>query len=386
MRILHTSDWHVGRTIRGRSRADEHRAVLAEIAKVAADEVVDLVVVAGDLFDTAAPTPEAEQIVYRALLDLAASGAHVVVIAGNHDHPRRLEAVRPLLHLTRVHAGAWLARPDDGGVIDLTTRSGEVARVALLPFLSQRTIVKADDVMALDADEHAASYAARCREIVAALTGSFGEDTVNLLVAHLTVVGGQLGGGERAAHTIFDYHVPAQIFPPTVHYVALGHLHRPQRVAGACPIWYSGSPLQLDFGEAPGEKVVLVVDAAPGTPAAARQVPLTEGRRLRTLRGTLERLAAWDDLDDDHLRIVLDEPPRPGLADEVRARFPNAVDVALAARERGPTADGGWSLTSLQRSPDELFADYLAERGADDGALRSLFHELLEEAHAPDPA
>lgn len=386
MKILHTSDWHVGRTIRGRSRAQEHRAVLAEIARVAADEAVDLVVVAGDLFDTAAPTPDAERIVYRALLDLAESGAHVVVIAGNHDHPRRLEAVRPLLHLTRVHTAARLARPDDGGVIDVTTGSGEVARVALLPFLSQRAIVQADEVMALDADEHAASYAARCREVVAALTSGFSEGTVNLLVAHLTVVGGQLGGGERAAHTIFDYHVPAQVFPATAHYVALGHLHRPQRLAGACPIWYSGSPLHLDFGEAPGEKVVLVVDASPGTPAATRRVPLTEGRRLRTLRGTLEQLTALDDLGDDHLRILLDEPPRPGLADEARARFPNAVDVALAESERGPAADGGWSLTSLQRSPDELFAAYLTERGADDRALRTLFHELLEEAHAPDPA
>ena len=88
MRILHTSDWHVGKTIRGRSRADEHIAVLAEIAAIASAEDVDLVLVTGDLFDTAAPTAESERIVYRALLDLAATDATVIVLGGNHDNDR----------------------------------------------------------------------------------------------------------------------------------------------------------------------------------------------------------------------------------------------------------------------------------------------------------
>src|SRR4029450_3977204 len=95
VRLLHTSDWHVGRAIRGRSRAAEHRAVLAEIAAVADRDEVDLVVVAGDLFDTAAPTPEAERIVYRALLDLAAGGRPVVVVAGNHDSDGPLGVAEP---------------------------------------------------------------------------------------------------------------------------------------------------------------------------------------------------------------------------------------------------------------------------------------------------
>src|SRR5213596_2801936 len=102
MKLLHTSDWHVGKLLRGRSRADEHREVLAEIAGIAAAEEVDAVLVAGDLFDTAAPSPESEEIVYRALLGLAATGATVVVVAGNHDNPRRLSAVAPLLELGRV--------------------------------------------------------------------------------------------------------------------------------------------------------------------------------------------------------------------------------------------------------------------------------------------
>ena len=248
MKILHTSDWHVGRTIRGRSRAVEHEAVLAEIVGIAAEHEVDLVLVAGDQFDAAAPSPEAERIVWQALIALASTGAHVVTIAGNHDHPGRLQAVAPLLARNRISTAAHLARPDEGGRIDVTVKSGETARIALLPFLSQRGIIGADELMGLDADEHSGRYDARARMILGQLCQGFSTDTVNLAMTHLMVAGGTLGGGERSAHTIFDYAVAATAFPSTAHYVALGHLHRPQKVPAAAPVYYSGSPLQLDFG------------------------------------------------------------------------------------------------------------------------------------------
>lgn len=359
--------------------------MLSEIAQLVRREEADLVLVAGDLFDSSAPAPEAERIVYQALLDLTATGAHVVVIAGNHDSPQRLSAVKPLLNLTTIHAGAHLARPAEGGVLSIRTRRGEVAQVALAPFLSQRAIVKADDLMRLDADAHAGRYAERVRQIVAALAAGFEIGTVNLIVAHLAVAGGALGGGERPAHTVFDYVVPPQVFPSNAHYVALGHLHRPQLVPGACPIWYCGSPLQLDFGEAPGDNCVLVVDAEPGVPARVRPVPLRSGRRLRTLKGSLAEVSARGDLDDAFLRVVLQEPPRTGLADEVRAALPNAVDVVVAAEVREDDQVSEWSLASMHRSPHELFDEYLRDRDVEDPAVGALFSELLEEAYAPDP-
>lgn len=388
MKLLHTSDWHVGRTIRGRSRAAEHRAVLAEIAHVAAEEQVDVIIVAGDQFDSGAPSAESEQIVYTALLDLVATGAHVVLLAGNHDNPRRWKAVKPLLDLTQVHLADKLMKPDEGGVIDVTVGSGEIARIALIPFLSQRSIVRADQLMALDADQNAGRYAARMGQIIAALTADFGPDTVNIITGHLTVAGGTptFGGGERMAHTIFDYIVPPQAFPTTAQYVALGHLHQPHQVPGPAPTWYCGSPLHLDFGEAErAHKAVLVVEVAPSTPATVRTVDLTTGRRLRTLRGTLDQVEAQrEQAGEDYLRVVLDEPLRVGLADEVRDRFPNAVDVTVAAAdERDPTRET-WDLESFQRSPTEVFAEYLAEQDITDERLTRLFGELLEDAHATD--
>jgi exonuclease SbcD len=390
MKVLHTSDWHVGRTIRGRSRADEHEAVLAEIAAVARDEAVDLVLVVGDVFDSAAPTAESERIAYAGLLQLAATGAEVVVVSGNHDNERRLQAVAPLLGLGKIVTRATFATAAEGGVVAGVTASGEPWRVATVPFLSQRWVVRAADLLQFDADQHNGQYAARVARIVEALTAGFDTDSVNMVAAHLLIAGGVLGGGERAAHTIFDYAVSASAFPTTAHYVALGHLHRSQAIAGPCPIRYSGSPLQLDFGETEDTKSVTLVSASPGRPAAVREIPLRAGRRLHTLRGSLAELEGLapsgppaDGPGDSWLRIVVRERPRLGLADEVRARFPNAVDVLVEdpsgsqMPRRG--ASGPVVPAATATSPHDLFSNYLAERGTQDDRLVALFDRLLDD-------
>jgi len=377
VKILHTADWHVGRTIRGLSRADEHRAVLAEIAQIAAERDVDLVAIAGDIFDSVAPGPEAEQIVYQALLKLA-DVAPVVLVAGNHDNPRRLQAVAPLLELGRVSVRATLARPDEGGVVRITTDGGETGRVALVPFVGQRSIVTADDLMELDPHEHGGRYAGRLAAILDRLAEGMSTDEVNIVVAHLMVAEGKLGGGERAAQTVFDYWVPTSAFDGALSYVALGHLHRPQRIPAAAPVWYAGSPLQIDFGEAADEKVVIVVDVAPGLPAEVVQIPLKAGRSLVQLRGTLEELEPLaGTLGDAYLKIVLDESARAGLADNVRELFPEAVDVVLASpdeRSNRPERE-----ERLGRAPHDLFAEYLQKANAQDERVVALFDELLGE-------
>ncbi len=387
MKLLHTSDWHVGRGIRGRSRADEHRAVLAEIAEIAADERVDLVIVAGDLFDTASPTPIAEQIVYQALRDLAATGAEVVVIAGNHDNPRRWQAIHRLLDGTNVHIVGDVRGPDDGGVL---TFDALATRVAVLPFVSRRGIVRSQHLMERRADEHEVRYAERVRQMVATLTAGFDDTMVNVFTTHLTVADGApvLGGGERAAH-IFDYLVSPAIFPPSCTYVALGHLHQPHELAAPAPTWYSGSPLHLDFGEVEREhKAVILVEAVPGLPATVRPVPLQEGRPLRTVRGRVADLEARrEELADAHVRLVVTDGARAGLADEVREAFPNVVDVRVE-REVDDDDDQAetWDLKDFHRSPTDLFAMYLDETDQHDQDVLALFDDLWEASLAPDQA
>lgn len=377
MRLLHTSDWHVGKAIRGHSRADEHRAVLAEIVGIAERESVDLVIVAGDLFETAAPSPEAEAIVYQAFLQLSQQ-APVVSIAGNHDNPRRLEAVAPLLQLGRVTMLTEAAAPDAGGVITMNTADGTPVNIALLPFVSQRAIVRADQLMNDPAYKLAQTYADRLAIVVKALTAGFSADAVNLIVAHAFVQGGEVGGGERAAHLVDEYAVPAVSFPPTASYVALGHLHRPQAVRGATAMHYCGSPLQLDFGEEQQTKQVNLVDVEPGLPAKVTPVPLASGRSLQTVKGSLAQLAGIaESVGDTWLRVRVNEPARAGLADEVRELLGDGVVDVVVEHERPRGADIRRRRDG--RTPTELFADYLNENDVVDERLQAGFNELLDE-------
>jgi exonuclease SbcD len=316
---------------------------------------------------------------------LAATGATVVVLAGNHDNDRRLQAVQPLLALGKVLVRPTFAGPDEA-VVEVPSRDGrETMLVAALPFLSQRWVVTADHLMRGEAASAAQTYEARYRQLLDWLTGAFRADTVNVIAAHTFVKGSDAAGSERAAHLVEAYGVSASAFPSSCHYVALGHLHRPQAVPGPCPIRYPGSPLQLDFGEAGEAKSAVVVDAAPGRPVTTTLVPLTSGRQLLEVAGTLAALAALaaDRPDDDaFLKVRVREKHRVGLADEVRALFPGAVDVVVEV-PGAPVTDRPGERRLDGRTPPELFGAYLADQGIDDGRLVALFDEILEEVTAP---
>jgi exonuclease SbcD len=376
MRILHTSDWHVGKLLRGRSRIEEHREVLAEIAGIAEREHVDLVLVVGDLFESSAPPPEATAVVFDALLGLRETGARVVVVGGNHDQQSELDAVAPVFERLGISVLGLPAGPERA-VVDL-----DGARVVMLPWVSQRWAVKTEQLMGTTAAGVAQYYAARVTRLIEWLCAGFSATDINLVAAHCMVQGGRLGGGEREAQLIDDYTVPAAAFPAAASYVALGHLHRAQQMPGPAPIWYSGSPIQVDFGESDDRKQVLLVDVPPDGSARVTPVALTNGRRLRTVAGTLDQLAAESTATDGAwLRVIVREQTRPGLADDVRALLPQAVDVRIAPDAREPRAAGVAPTISagLRLSPRDLFAAYLEHAGqARDPRVLALFDELLD--------
>jgi DNA repair protein SbcD/Mre11 len=383
MKILHTSDWHVGKVLKGQDRSDEHEAVLRSIVQIARDEDVDLVLVAGDLFETAAPSPKAQGLVMRALLALKEDHRQVVAIAGNHDNANLLDSVyRPVLGELGLHLLGTPKAPGSGGTLQLTTRAGEKATVAAMPFLSQRYAVRAAELLLHEQAEHALDYARRVAAIVATLTEQFGEDSVNIVMAHATLLGGRRGGGERDVQTSFEYEVPASIFPASAHYAALGHLHRQQEIPAPCPAFYSGSPLAVDFGEEANEPGALIVTAAPGVRADARNVPVVGGRRLRTLRGRLDQvIEEGERAGDAYLRVILAEQARAGLGDLVREKLANALEVQLddAHRPRPGSHGGQDGPSRAGRSPVQLFGDYLNEQNVADERVERMFAELLEE-------
>ena len=315
--------------------------MLREIVGIARAHEVDAVLVAGDLYDTAAPSADAQKLVNRTLLGLARDGVEVIAIAGNHDHAATIDAYRGFAKAAGITLVGTVRtaderrprrahRPVDGGA--------RHPRRAAVP-VHRATPCGPPSSCPAHPAEHTSAYDQHLRDILGKLTAGFRDDAVNLVMAHLTVLDGKMGGGERAAQSIFEYAVPAAIFPVEAHYVALGHLHRRQTMAASCPVHYSGAPLAVDFGEQENTPVVCVVEAAPGTPAAVTDVPIQAGRRLRTLRGTVAELSVLAEMvGDDFLRVWVREPARAGLREEVTALLPNALEVRIDPEFAAPVA------------------------------------------------
>ena len=391
MRFLHTGDWHVGKLLKGRSRHGEHAQVLEEILGVARRERVDALLVGGDVFEHGAPAPEAERLVWDALARCCAEGIAVVLIGGNHEQPRRLSALQALLDPLRVFVRPEPVGPAQGGVIELPSRDGrEVAQVAVLPFPAETKIAQASNLFD-PSEQWYQAYADRVARMLEILAAAFRPDRVNILLAHLMVSGGLVGGGERPAQLLDVYGIAPQRLPPGAQYIGLNHLHRPQRVPTAAWCEYSGSPLQLDFGEREQVKRVVLVEARPGRPVEVRSVPLASGRPLIEVRDTLDglrRRAA--ELGSAWLRVVVEVPaPTPGLVGAVRELLPDALDVRVEyplTAEPSPRAgaagtapaDGGVA----DVAPIELLRDYHrhARRSELPEAMAALFARLYQDA------
>jgi DNA repair protein SbcD/Mre11 len=387
VRILHTSDWHAGRFWFGKNRLGELASVLEDMIGLIERERVDLLLVTGDVFDNGAPVPEAERVVFGFLKRVGRAGTKTVVIAGNHDSPARLEAWGSLAELAEVRVVARPCSAARGGVLEIGSRQGETAVVAAVPFAATRQLVSAVD-LADDDTRSRQRYADGMRAVVDDVSSRFRPDAVNLLMAHTHLEGALFSGSERRVHVSEEWAALPQALPATAHYVALGHIHRPQRLEAApAPAFYAGSPLQLDFGEAGEEKTVMLVDARPRQPARWEAVPCRGGATLRRVRASLQELerdaealrgAGWL-----QLTVPLDSPD-PDLVSRLHRLLPNVVSVKLdRPRAGGEPAPG----PPRGASARELFEAYtLREHGAPaDEALLEAFAALHEAAAGEGP-
>lgn len=378
----------MGKGLLGASRDAEHRAVLTEIRDLAVDHEVDAVVVAGDLFDQANPSAGAARIVYEGLLALREAVETVVVVAGNHDSPKRWTSVRDLLHAAGIHVIAEVAPPDAGGGLVFTARDGTECGLVGLPWVFERRLVRTAQSLGLPPAE---GYANGMRAVVGALAPApvARSDRPAVIVGHAHVDGAALGNGRSLALGA-GCAIPASVFPESFAYVALGHVHRAQALRNAVvPTHYSGSPLQLDFGEAGDDKSVRLVDVERDRPTVVREIPLQAGRPLVALHGTLEELETqWGDVEHDCWLAVTVRCRRaePGLADRAREICPQAVAVHLDPAER-PEAVRRARPSLRGLGSRELFRRYLTEARGDESpadADLDLFEEVLADAEAGD--
>jgi len=333
MRILHTSDWHIGRALYGRKRYEAFEAFLDWLADTIAAERVDALLVAGDVFDTGTPSNRAQGLYYRFLCRVAQSACrHVVVIAGNHDSPSFLNAPRDLLRALQVHV---IGEACDDEVLVLEDGDGRAELiVCAVPYLRDR------DIRVVDPGE---SIADKERKLIEGIRAHYRDvcesarqrreaaDAALPIVAmgHLFTQQGSTveGDGVRELYVGSLARVSAEIFPACIDYVALGHLHVPQKVNGSEILRYSGAPLPMGFGEARQEKSVCLVDFGGSTPLVTGiRVPVFQP--LECIRGCWEviatRLAELSNAGSTAWLEIIYE------GDEVIGDLKERVDAAIA--------------------------------------------------------
>ncbi|GAB4080409.1 exonuclease SbcCD subunit D [Modestobacter muralis] len=331
MRLLHTSDWHVGRSLHGTDLLAEQEAVLGALADVVAAEGVDVVLVAGDVYDRAVPSADATGVFSRVVNRLLRAGAQVVLTPGNHDSARRLGTLSEVLAAGGLHVRADTPRLDEP--VLFTDEHGEVA-VYGLPYLEPE--IARHELGLPEARSHEAVLAAAMTRVRADLSRRPGARSV--VLAHAFVGGGQPSESERDIAVGGVDLVPAGVFDG-VDYVALGHLHRPQSLSDR--VRYSGSPLAYSFGEAGQQKQAWLVDLDAGGLAGVRAVPLPTPRRLTVLRGELPELLADPALapvEEHFVSVQLSDPVRPvDPMRQLQGRFPHCVHLEWTGS--GPGTD-----------------------------------------------
>jgi DNA repair protein SbcD/Mre11 len=269
MKLLHTSDWHLGRALYGRKRYEEFEAFLAWLVETIQQNAIDVLLVAGDVFDTSAPSHRAQALYYRFLCRMAASSCrHVVVIAGNHDSPSFLNAPRELLKALDVHVVGHASEDPEDEVCVLADANGAPELiVCAVPYLRDRDIRVAEAGETIEDKERKLIDGIRAHYAAVAAVAMKKRAEINAAIpivamGHLFTAGGQTvdGDGVRELYIGSLAHVSAGIFPDAFDYLALGHLHVPQKVGGSETMRYSGSPLPMGFGEATQQKSVVIVD------------------------------------------------------------------------------------------------------------------------------
>ena len=367
MRVLHTSDWHVGRTFHGRDLLGDQEEVLSGLADLVAEERVDVVVIAGDLYDRAVPSGEAVEMCMRVLSRIREAGAQLVVTPGNHDSAARVGAFAEFAAAGGLHLRTRIARlhepvllPDEHGQVafyGIPYLEPDPARHALR---ARTDVPGASEVVERG---HTAVLTEAMNRIRADLAG---RDARSVVLAHAFVTGGERGDSERTIAVGGVEQVPGSVFDG-VDYVALGHLHGPQRLAEH--LRYSGSPLAYSFSEARQRKSVFLVDLDASGLSTVEQRELPVPRPLATAEGTLDELLESPehaDLADCFLSVTLTDEVRPLEAmRRLQERFPHAVHLEWKPAGGRATAELRYSEAVRGRDDAELADGFVADcRGA----------------------
>ncbi len=402
MKLIHTSDWHLGRTLIRKDRYDEHEAFLEWLLGQIRALGAEVLLVSGDIFDSTTPTHRAQQIYYRFLFEVSRTGCrHVVVTGGNHDSPSLLNAPRELLSHLNVHVVGCATDTPADEVLTLDDPAGEPALlVCAVPYLRDRDLRRAESFETPEAKREKlrqgiADHYLAVAEVAKQRRAAMARAVPVVAMGHLFTNGGRIieGDGVRELYVGHLAHIDESVFDPVFDYVALGHLHVPQTVGGVDTCRYSGSPIPMGFGEAEQQKEILFVTFDGGV--QVRPVPVPCFRRLVSVRGdlapvleTLEALSA--EAGEAWLEVVYDGD---AAVTDLQTRVDEALEgtgiEALRIRNR-PLVSRALELTSRERldelSEEDVFVRCLdanavpeAERAELLDAFREVVTALAEE-------
>jgi exonuclease SbcD len=366
MKFLHTSDWHLGRSLYGRRRYEEFAAFLDWLADLIEQQGVDALLVAGDIFDTSTPSNLAQALYYRFLCKVANSCCrNIIVIAGNHDSPTFLNAPKELLRALHVYViGSMTEHPEDEVIVLTDSRNKAEAIVCAVPYLRDKDIRTVEPGETLEDKSNKLieglrnHYADVCT-IAEQQQKQLGDVPI-VAMGHLFTAGGKTvdGDGVRELYVGSLAHVHEDVFPSCIKYLALGHLHVAQRVGKAEHMRYSGSPIPMGFGEATQEKKVILVELNTQT-RTIRELPVPCFQRLERISGSLQMIEAGivklkDQESSAWLEIVYTGP-----------------EIVVNLRERIEEALSGTAM-EIRRIKNTLLTDRVINRISDDETLDDL--------------
>ena len=363
-------------------RIEEHRQFLDWLLETIQENAVDVLLVSGDIFDTALPSSEATNLYYQFLFRLyRETQAHAVITAGNHDSPRHLAAPREFLRMGRIHV-VGLASEPAACVFTLPAENPSVA-IAAVPYLSENEL---SHISFETEPERAERYRERLKAFYCQCVASMPSGLPRILMGHLFVHGGKVGDSERNIQIGGATAMQISDFPNDVAYVALGHLHRPHAISGlSYPVQYAGSPLPLRFNEARYSKKVYLLDIPTAGDMRVEEIEIPIFKELRTVAGNLDEvglMAMSPEWDGKYIQVQLTlDRPEVGISDKIREMFHQqggevlSVEVELPVQTERPEIP----IEDMQQ-PTEIFEQFYKEKfnESPDELMMRTFDELLQ--------
>ncbi|KHN53966.1 exonuclease subunit SbcD [Pectobacterium fontis] len=407
MRIIHTADWHLGQYFYTKSRAAEHEAFLRWLIAQVEQHQVDAIIVAGDIFDNGSPPSYAREMYYRFVVELQRTGCQLVILGGNHDSVAMLNESRDLLACLNTRVIACAGDSPAKQVLLLENRHQKPgALLCAIPFLRPRDVLtskagQSGDEKQLALQEAITAHYQQCYQLACQKRDELGLPLPIIATGHLTTI------GATASESVRDIYIgtldafPAHAFPPA-DYIALGHIHRPQRVTQSEHIRYSGSPIPLSFDELNSEKSICLVSFAPGSPAQIETLPIPVTQPMQLIKGSLNdierQLATFQNYQGDKpVWLDIEINTQDYLSDmqkriqEMTAHLP--VEVLLLRRTREQrlqalTRQNKETLNEL--SVHDVFERRLAtETEMEEGRqlrIRTLFNQVTDEVKNSESA